>query len=187
MWNVIIAGITGGVAATVITFLIQKFVYKNPEIYGNVADWFGAFGTVGAVIVSLAFGYKANKKYIDLQFSSVEIHHKNTKEQNQFELNFKFNVYNAGNKPFLLEKIILKRKSSPDIVNSCDMILINPGEMKMFDSQFKMPGKSWSQSNLDKYMMQGNNLYIELVESGKNIFKIPISSSGVKYHPNSGS
>ncbi|GEP75474.1 hypothetical protein [Weissella thailandensis] len=49
MWNVIIAGITGGVTATIIVFLIQEFVYENPKIYGNVAEWVGAAGTIGTV------------------------------------------------------------------------------------------------------------------------------------------
>lgn len=148
----------------------------------SITKWMSAIGTVAAVITSLVLAYKANKKYVDLQFSSVAIDHMKTDEQNQFELNFKFHVYNAGTKPFLLERIILKRKGASEIGNSYDMILINPGEMKIFEDRFKMPGKSWATSNLDQYLRAGNNLYIELVGSGEDIFKISISKSDIKYY-----
>ncbi|MDY2528731.1 hypothetical protein SOP56_02520 [Weissella confusa] len=148
---------------------------------GSLADWFSALGTIGAVAVSLYLASSKEKKYVDLQFSSVEIIHKNTDAQNHFELNFKFNVYNAGTKPFLLERIILRREGASEIENSYDVILINPGEMKMFQDKFKMPGKSWAKSNLDQYLVAGNKLYIELVGNGEDIFKISISESGTQY------
>lgn len=54
--------------------------------------------------------------------------------------------------------------------------------MKIFQDRFKMPGKSWATSNLDQYLRAGNNLYIELVGSGEDIFKISISKSDIKYY-----
>lgn len=97
--GIIIAGISGGVIATIITFLVRKFVYKNPEIYGNLADWFSAFGTIFAAATALYFGLRpvVRNYKIDLYQGKVNYQYTET-----VKTTINFAIYNSGNKPFVL-------------------------------------------------------------------------------------
>lgn len=101
----IIAGISGGVIATIITFLVQIIGYKNTKIYGNVADWFSALGTIVAAAIALYLGLRpVSRNY------KIELYRGNMQFQNKETGNIRINfaIYNGGNKPFVLYKAYLK-------------------------------------------------------------------------------
>lgn len=95
----IIAGISGGVIATIITFLVQIFVYKNPEIYGNVADWLSAFGTIVAAATALYFGLRPVLRNYKIDLYQGRLAYQYTEKS---KTTISFAIYNSGNKPFVL-------------------------------------------------------------------------------------
>ncbi|WP_371089144.1 hypothetical protein [Weissella confusa] len=97
--GIIIAGISGVVIATIITFLVLKLVYKNPEIYGNLADWFSAFGTIFAAATALCFGLRQVVRNYKIYLYQGEVNYQYTEK---VKTTINFAIYNGGNKPFVL-------------------------------------------------------------------------------------
>ena len=103
--DVIIAGISGGVIATIITFLVQKVVYQNPEKYGNVADWVSAFGTILAAAIALYLGLRSVSRNYKIELYRGNMELQQGKKEN---IRINFDIYNGGDKPFVLYKTYLK-------------------------------------------------------------------------------
>ncbi|WP_195331967.1 hypothetical protein [Weissella cibaria] len=103
--DVIIAGISGGVIATIITLLVQSVVYRNPKIYGNVADWVSAFGTIVAAVIALYLGLRPVSRNYKIELYRGDMNFQDNKSDN---IRINFAIYNGGNKPFVLYKTYLE-------------------------------------------------------------------------------
>ncbi|QOY97068.1 hypothetical protein IRM63_06095 [Leuconostoc citreum] len=49
----VIGGIIGAALAFILQIIFSNSVYKNPDVYGNIADWVSGIGTIAAIIISI--------------------------------------------------------------------------------------------------------------------------------------
>ncbi|WP_419154449.1 hypothetical protein [Weissella bombi] len=110
--SAVVGGVVGGVVVTTFVFLIQAFVYKNPAIFGNVADWFSAFGTIVAASVALYFGLRPALRNYKIELYQGNVNYPND-ERKWTTINFA--MYNSGNKPFVLYKAYLEGENAENL------------------------------------------------------------------------